>query len=350
MKIKAEQLARSLRGDSQPLFWITGDEPLLIQEAADLVRKHCRDREFSERELYTVDRSFNWEQFRQSTGNLSLFAERKLIELRLQSSKLDDAGKLALADFLESENPDIVVLITSPKLEGSTMNTKWFKSIEGRSLVVQIWPVKRDELPSWLERRLVQAGIHPKPDALQLLIDRIEGNLLAAMQEIEKLKLLAGSDETISLDAQTVMQVVADSSRYNAYQLVDAALLGDLPRTQKILNGLQAEGIFPLLVLGAITRELRTLLPMIEKRESGQAVQAILQSNRVWFNRKQAVGAAISRLRRPLVWSLLEQARHIDQACKGMSSANPWDELSLLLIRLSGADVSTANVDTLNTA
>ena len=159
MKIKVEQLARSLKAEMQPLYWITGDEPLLIQESADQVRKHCRLHDFSERELYTVDRSFNWEQFRQSTGNLSLFAERKLIELRLQSAKLDDAGKLALADFLEEEQTDNVVLVTSPKLESSALNTKWFKSIEARSLVVQVWPVKRDELPGWLERRLVQAAL-----------------------------------------------------------------------------------------------------------------------------------------------------------------------------------------------
>ena len=350
MKIKVEQLARSLKAEMQPLYWITGDEPLLIQESADQVRKHCRLHDFTESELYTVDRSFNWEQFRQSIGNLSLFAERKIVELRLQSAKLDDAGKLALADFLEEEQTDNVVLVTSPKLESSALNTKWFKSIEARSLVVQVWPVKRDELPGWLERRLVQAGIHPKPEALQLLIDRIEGNLLAAMQEIEKLKLLAGRDETISLDAQTVMQVVADFSRYNVYQLVDSALLGDLARTQKVLNGLQTEGLSPLLVLGAITRELRTLLPMIEKRESGQPVNAILQSHRVWFNRKQAVSAAITRLRNPLLWELLEQARIIDQACKGLSSANPWDELSLLLIRLCGANVCTAKQTLLDSA
>ena len=189
---------------------------------------------------------------------------------------------------------------------------------------------------------MLQANIHPEPDALQILIDRIEGNLLAAVQEIEKFKLLAGPDTTIKLDAQTVMQVVADNSRYNAYQLVDAALMGDLPRTQKILNGLQAEDVYPLVILGAVTRELRTLQPMVEKRENGQPLTAIMQTARIFFNRKQAVRTAISRLSSALIWELLEQARLVDQACKGMSPANPWDELSMLLIRLSGSRVSTA--------
>ena len=189
---------------------------------------------------------------------------------------------------------------------------------------------------------MLQANIHPEPDALKILIDRIEGNLLAAVQEIEKLKLLAGASATIKLDAQTVMQVVADNSRYNAYQLVDAALVGDLARTQKILNGLQAGDAYPLVILGAITRELRILQPMVEKRENGQPLTAILQSARILFNRKQAVRTAISRLSGSLIWELLDQARLVDQACKGMNPSNPWDELSMLLIRLSGSQVCTA--------
>ena len=342
MKIKTEQLARTLKADAHPVYWLSGDEPLLLQEAADQVRRYHRDAGFGDREIHTVERNFNWERFRQSTGNLSLFAERKIIELRLQQPKLEDEGKLALADFLETDNSDLVILISSPKLESSVMQTKWFKSIESRSVVVQIWPIDRENLPRWLESRMLQANIYAEPDALQILIDRIEGNLLAAVQEIEKFKLLAGPDTTIKLDAQTVMQVVADNSRYNAYQLVDAALMGDLVRTQKILNGLQAEDVYPLVILGAVTRELRVLQPMVEKRENGQPLTAIMQTARIFFNRKQTVRTAISRLSSALIWELLEQSRQVDQACKGMSPANPWDELSMLLIRLSGSQVSTA--------
>ena len=342
MKIKTDQLARTLKANAHPVYWLSGDEPLLLQEAADQTRQYHRDAGFTDRETHTVDRNFNWGQFRRSTENLSLFAERKIIELRLLQPKLEDEGKLALADFLEANRADLVVLISSPKLESSVIQTKWFKSIESRSVVVQIWPIDRENLPRWLEARMLQANIHLEPDALKILIDRIEGNLLAAVQEIEKFKLLAGASATIKLDAQTVMQVVADNSQYNAYQLVDAALVGDLARTQKILNGLQAGDAYPLVILGAITRELRILQPMVEKRENGQPLTAILQSARVLFNRKQAVRTAISRLSSSLIWELLDQARLVDQACKGMSPANPWDELSMLLIRLSGSQVCTA--------
>ncbi len=343
MKLKAEQLARNLKQQLLPVYWLSGDEPLLMQESADLIRKQLREQGYGDREVFNVDRGFNWEGFNQASSNLSLFAERKLIELRLGSSKLDETGKAAMQSFLSEEQTDVIVVISSPRLESGTMNTKWFKAIESAGAVIQIWPVNRDDLAPWLEQRLLRAGIQAEPAALQLLMDKVEGNLLAAMQEIEKLKLLSpgASGDPVRLDAGTVMQVVADSSRFNAFQLVDAALLGDIGRAQKILDGLRAEDTYPLVILGAITRELRALLPMVEKRESGQAINAILQTARVWFNRKQAVGKALNRLHSTEIWQMLDHARRIDQAIKGMSLANPWDEFSLLLLRLSGNSLNT---------
>jgi DNA polymerase-3 subunit delta len=343
MKIKAEELARSLKAGNSNLVWLSGDEPLLMQEAADQARAHFRKQGFSERDIFSIDRNFDWQLFKQATGNLSLFSERKLLDLRL-SGKLEDDGKAALQEFIDDANPDFAVLLSGPRLEAATLKTKWFKALESGAVVVQIWPINKDGLPSWLEQRLLRAGIQAEPDALQLLIDRVEGNLLAAVQEIEKLKLLANSEDggSIRLDARTVMQVVADSSRYTAFQLVDAALSGDTVRVEKILQGLRAEDVFPLVILGAITRELRSLLPMLEKKEAGQGVNAILQSHHVWFNRKQAVGAALNRLRSADIWAMLDHSRLIDQSIKGLSAANPWDELSLLLLRLAGTRVASA--------
>ena len=343
MKIKAESLSRALSKEQHPLYWITGDEPLLVQEAADTVRKSCRKHGFEEREIFYGDRSFSWEQFSQSMGNLSLFAARRIIELRLESPKLDDTGKKVLGAYLEAPSPDHVVLITSPRIEGSVFNTKWFKAIEQHSGIVQIWPLNRSSLGPWLEQRLAREGIQPDAEALSLLIDRIEGNLLAAMQEIEKLKLLAGVEPgaKVKLDAKTVMQAVADNSRFNAFQMIDAALAGDAARAQRILRGLQAEGIFPLPILGAITRELRILLPMIERRNDGHPISGIIQAGRVIFHRKKVVGAALERLQTGEIWRMLEHARLIDQSIKGMNNAATWDELSLMLLRLSGTRTAT---------
>lgn len=339
MKIKADQLSRTLNNNELQLYWLAGDEPLLMQESADLIRAFYRDKGFSEREVFNVDRNFNWDNFSQASGNLSLFAERKILDVRLSSSKLDDAGKKAIQHYLDELIPDYILLISSPKLDAGTLKTKWFGKIESAGALVQIWPVDRDKLGPWLEQRLRRDGIQAESEAVRLLVDKVEGNLLAAVQEIEKLKLLADAQDgsSIRLDARTVMQLVADNSRYNAYQLVDAALLGDVARSQKMLSGLRNEDVFPLVILGALTRELRNLLPMLEKKEQGQGVNAIVQSARVWFNRKQAVANALSRIDSKTVWELLDHARLIDQSIKGMSGANPWDELSLMLLKLSGS-------------
>jgi len=345
MKIKLEQLSKTLSIHNLPLYWLSGDEPLLMQEAADLIRSQYKENGYTEREILNVDKSFDWGQFFQSTGNLSLFAEKKIIELRLSTAKLEDAGKKAIQHYLSDLNPDYLILLSGPKLDAATLKTKWFSEIEKHGAFMQIWPINRDNLTPWLEQRLLREGIHADTEAIHLLVDKVEGNLLAAMQEIEKLKLLTSgaSKNTIRLDAKTVMQVVADSSRYNAYQLVDAALLGDVSRTQKMLAGLKNEGLFPLIILAAICRELRTLLPMLEKKRDGQGVNAIIQSARVWYNRKQAVAAALARLDTDSVWKLLDHSRLIDQSIKGLSKADPWIELSLLLMHLSGANTGIRN-------
>ncbi len=314
-----------------------------MQEAADLIRNYHRENGFTEREIFSVDKNFDWSSFSQSTGNLSLFSEQKIIELRLSTAKLDEAGKKALQHYLDELNPDYLILISGPKLDAATLKTKWFSEIEKYGALVQIWPVSRENLGAWLEQRLLRDNIQADAESIRLLVDKVEGNLLAAMQEIEKLKLLAGedSDRPIQLDAKTVMQVVADSSRYNVYQLVDAALLGETARSQKMLAALRSEGIFPLVILAAICRELRSLLPMLEKKQQGLGINAIVQSGRVWFNRKQAVSSALSRIDAETVWSMLDHSRAIDQCIKGMSRANPWDELSILLLKLSGPDLAS---------
>ena len=342
MKIKPEQLSRTLSSNNLPLYWLSGDEPLLMQEAADLIRTQYREKGYIEREIFNVDKNFDWGQFLQSIGNLSLFAEKKIIELRLSTAKMEDAGKKAIQHYLSELSPDYLILLSGPKLEVATLKTNWFTAIEKHGVFVQIWPIKTEELSTWLEKRLRREGIQADNEAIHLLGDKVEGNLLAAMQEIEKLKLLASAagKNTVQLDAKTVMQVVADSSRYSAYQLIDAGLLGEVSRTQKMLARLKNEGIFPLIILNAICRELRTLLPMLEKKREGQGVNAIIQSARVWYNRKQAVAAALARLDTQIIWELLDHSRLIDQSIKGLSKADPWIELSLLLLNLSGAKPS----------
>lgn len=336
MKIKPKELMGSLRSSDPALVWLTGDETLLIQEAADQVRAHWRAAGFLEREIFNVDRSFDWENFLQSIGNLSLFGDQKLIEVRL-TGKLDEPGKKALARYCETSDPALRVLVTGPRIEKATLSAKWFKAIEAGNVVLQVWPINRDGLGSWLEQRLLREHIRADAEALQMLVDRVEGNLLAAMQEIEKLRLMRPVEDSaeLRLDGETVARLVADNARFVPFQAVEAALMGDLPRSQKILSGLRGEAIYPLPILNAIVGELRALRPLLHKKAAGQGINAILQSSHVWFNRRPAYGNALRRLDVNAVWRLLEQARGVDQVVKGMRAGDAWEELSRLLAALA---------------
>ncbi|MCB1672028.1 MAG: DNA polymerase III subunit delta [Gammaproteobacteria bacterium] len=344
---KAGQLIPSLKKDLKPVVWIAGDEPLLLQESADAVRSLRRETGFEEREVFTVDRSFDWNSFKESVDNLSLFATRKLIELRLSSPRLEEPGRGYLLDYLQSPNPDYLLLITSLRVEPATMNTRWFKTIEASAWFLPVWPLGIDELPDWLAQRLIKTGLRATPEAIQLLVQRIEGNLLAAVQEIEKLKLLVNpaGDSSHELDADQVLQAVADSSRYTAFNLIDAALVGDPVRTMKILQGLREEGTEALAILGAVCAELRRLLPRLHQVASGQAVARVAdEAVGRNFKRKGTVSRALQRLRAAQIYRLLDQARAVDYAVKGLSPADPWLELESLFLSLSGSPAAISRL------
>lgn len=341
MQISARDLDRQLKGEMRPLYWVSGDDPLLSQEACDSIRAALRAKGFSEREVFNVETSFDWTQFLQLAGSLSLFAERRIIELRFKNAKPDEEGKKALERFLADPGDDTVVLIVGPKLDKAATSTKWFGKLLADGLFVQVWPFKREEMPAWLSNRLKQAGLSASPEALRILADKVEGNLLAAAQDIEKIRLLSGAEgATSALDAETVLDMVADNSRINQFSLVDAALEGDAARALKILSGLQAEGVHPLPILASLSRELDSLLPMLAQRETGQDPRTVAKNARVWSTRIQVVSSALRRLSSAQAWQLLHQARRIDGAIKGLNSANAWDELGLLVLRLSGASTA----------
>lgn len=346
MKIKAAQLRNQLETEPKPVYWISGDEPLLLQESADLVRRYARDNAFEDREIFHAGRGFDWQQFTQSTSNLSLFADKKLLELRLENARLDDMGKSVLLNYIQHPAPDFIVLITSPRLEAAVMNTGWFKKLEAGAVIVQIWPLGIDDLPDWLDRRLQHHHIKATADALQLLVERVEGNLLAAVQEVEKIRLFLGEDGSNStrLDKDTVIELVADSSRYNPFTLIDAALAGDGRRVIRIVNGLRNEGAEPLMLVGAVCAELRRLLPMLQRMEDGQSATSVMKSARINFKRTQVVSRALQRMRPDLIYILLDQARKVDYAAKGLSGNDPWIELDNLFLHMSGIRTATSAI------
>lgn len=343
MRIKPEQLVRSLQRDARPLAWIFGDEPLLVQECADQVREHCRKSGFQDREVFSVERGFDWGGFSLAAANLSLFSERKLIELRLGDAGLDEGGREALLGYLAAPNPDYLLLLTGTQLDKSTLASKWFRNFEDSGYTVQVWPIGVGELPGWLGQRLATAGMRLAPDAMQLLVDRIEGNLLAAVQEIEKLGLLVnpGRQGTKEVSIEEVLEAVADSARFHPFILIDAALAGDGPRCLRIIHGLRDEGTEILSIVGAAGAELRRLLPMLREVEAGRSANEVVESRRLNFKRKAAVGRALLRMRPVHVNNLLDQARLVDFTVKGIRPGDPWLELEKLFLRMAGLNVST---------
>jgi len=332
MQIKAEQLAQRLKQNQLPLVWISGDDPLLVQEACDTVREFARAQGFGERQVLEAGNGFDWNLLLASGNDLSLFAERKLIDLRLHTAKVEDEARKTLLEYLHNPNPDNLLLLTSAKVDKASQSTKWFKQLEEKALFCAIWPPNEQQLPQWIRQRLQKLGMDADTEALQLLAEKVEGNLLAAAQEVEKLRILSNTDQ---LDAATVMQVVADSSRFNVIALTDACLSGNSERALKILSHLEAEGEECLGLTFMVCRELRALSAMLADLEQGHNLNGVLQNHRVWSSRTQMVTGALQRHSQRSLLALLERARRVDQSVKGLLDLRPWDELASLVLGFS---------------
>lgn len=333
MKLRYEQLASHLQQGLQPVYLISGDEPLQVMEAADAIRARARELGFGEREVLHAEAGFDWNALTAASGSLSLFAEQRLLELRLPSGKPGKEGGAALSDYAADPPPDTVLLIICGKIDTASQKSKWYKALEAAGVTLQVWPVEPGALPGWVLNRMRSCGMQPTPEAAQILAERVEGNLLAAAQEVEKLRLLFGEGP---IDVLQVEEGVADSARYDIFELVDTALLGDAPRTTRVIEGLHAEGVEPILVLWALMREIRTLAQMAEELAQGRSIEAVLGQFRVWEKRKGPVRAGLKRhtLRRWL--QLLRRAGRIDRMIKGIEPGNPWDELLQLALLMAG--------------
>jgi len=331
MQIKPDQLAAKLKQNSLPMIWISGDEPLLVQEACDIVRAHAREQGFTEREVLDAGTNFKWEQLLASGNSLSLFAERKLIDLRL-AGKLDDAARDALGAYLDNPNPDNLLLLTSGKIDKQAQSTKWFGKLESLALFCPIWPVSERDLPQWIRQRLQKHGLSADNEAIEVLVERVEGNLLAANQEVEKLRLLVNATH---LDAQTVLEAVVDNSRFTVFALTDACLGGNSGRALNILNHLQAEGEEALFILNMLCREIRALAGIKADVNNGMNPHSAMQTRGVWQNRQSLVSGALERHSTGSLQKLLDRARVVDQSVKGLLDNRPWDEIASLTLGLS---------------
>jgi DNA polymerase III subunit delta len=333
MRVRPEQLEANLARGLRPVYLVSGDEPLLVQEAADAIRARARAQGHGERELMNVEAGFDWSALLAACESLSLFAERRLIELRMPTAKPGDPGARALEAYAARPAEDAVLLIVAGKLDAGAQKSKWLAALDAAGVIVQVWPVDARQLPGWIAARMRTRGMAPTAEAVALLAARVEGNLLAAAQEIDKLLLLHG---TGAIDADAVAAAAADSARFDVYDLAGCVLEGDAARAVRILEGLRGEGVEPPLVLWALARELRGLAAMAFEVERGAPPDAVLGRHRVWEKRKPLMRRALQRHGAARWQALLRQCGRVDRVLKGAAPGRVWDELLQLTIHIAG--------------
>ncbi|MBI3562737.1 MAG: DNA polymerase III subunit delta [Gammaproteobacteria bacterium] len=333
MKTRVEALPEQLRRGLATLYYVSGDEPFQRDQACEWIRRAAHQQGYTERQVLHVERGFDWQWVLRASDNLCLFAERKIVELRLGATKPNaEAGKV-LQHLVTNPLADTLVLIVGDKLEAAQQRSAWFSAIEQQGVVVQVWPLEANRLIPWLVQRLKHRGMQAQPQALQQLADHVEGNLLAAEQEIEKLFLVWGA---VTLTAEQVCAAVADSARFDLFSLSDEALGGDGARATRILFGLKSEGVDPVLILWALAREVRTLARLAEHQAKGDTVEQILTHESIWEKRKPLLRAALKRTKVTDWQGYLCQCAHVDRVIKGQASGRAWDELLKLTLGLAG--------------
>lgn len=331
MKTQPGQLPQLLKKGLSPVYLISGDEPLLVQECCDQVRKAALDAGFVDRLTFHADHQLDWTSVADEFSAMSLFAERRRIEIHLPNGKLGD-GRTVLEQVLQDPPDDIILLLISTRLDAAETRRKWYKELQNKGVHVPVWPIDADKFLGWLQQRASNRGLSLTRGALNILAERLEGNLLAASQELDRLSLLSSTD---TIDEETVEQAVQDSSRFNGFELVTELLAGRAAHASKMIGVLQQEGENPLGLLAVLARDLNLILELRGAVSQGQNAGAFLKKRGVFQpQRARVLEQASRRLNRPQVHRALEACSQIDRAAKGFDNLTPWHylrDLSVLL-------------------
>ena len=332
MKVPFRQLETHLNRSLAKVYLVAGDEPLLVDEALERVRTAAMHAGFTSRELHTAERNFKWVDLLAGTDNLSLFATRKIVEIRLASPKPGDEGSRTIQALCERNDPDTLVIVAiSEKLDSAAARSNWAKAVEQHGAVVEIWPIERGELPRWIQQRAAGVKLRLTSAAAQSLAERVEGNLLAADQEIKRLALTAAGRE---VDEAEVLEFVANSSRFDVFALADAVLAGETGRTFKILSGLRAEGVHPVQISWVLNRDLSLLARLDYAVRHGDNLEGAMLRTGVWRRRQPLVKQALAKFKASRLKALLNEAARVYAALKGVFPAEPWTTLTDFLVAL----------------
>lgn len=332
MRLNLTQLNANLSQGLKPVYLITGDEPLQIAEATDNIRLAAKKAAYLNRQIFSVEGNFNWKQITLATESVSIFADKTIIDLKIPSAKLGFDGSKIITEYCQQANANTLLLISTAKLASASLKSRWVKAIERIGILVQVWPLKDHELIAWLQQRLLKRGLQLEQAAIKILASRIEGNLLAAAQEIEKLYILYGKGQLTLAQVQTV---VADNSRFDVFNLTDAVLSGRVNRMIKILQGLQAEGIVAPVVLWALSRELRCLLEL----KTAADKELVFRKYHVFDNRKQLINKALTRLDLENMQQAFMLSAKADRQIKGQQSGDHWETLLNICLQLAAPSI-----------
>lgn len=342
-QIPLNQLAAHLHKGVQPLYALHGDEPLLQQEALDAIRAAARAQGYTERTSFTVAGAhFDWSAVLAAGGSLSLFADRQIVEIRIPSGKPGKDGAAALQQIAQAArgNDSTLTIVLLPRLDKATKTGAWFGALDAAGISLQIDPVERAQLPAWIAQRLAAQGQRVVAGeegqrTLQFFADRVEGNLLAAHQEIQKLALLHPAGE---LTWAQVESAVLNVARYDVFKLSDAVLGGQVARTQRMLDGLQAEGEAEVLAHWALAEDIRALKRVKDAMNAGKPLPMALRENRVWGNKERQFERILPQASDAALARLLQSAHIVDGIVKGLKApdwpTDGWQALSRLALQM----------------
>ena len=334
MQLRADQLEAHLaRGRLAPVYFISGDEPLQQLECGDQIRAAARAAGYAERLVLEVDKGFAWDALRQALAERSLFGDRRLIDLRMNAPRPGREGGKALAGAAAEAGADSLLLISAGRLDRAALKTAWVKALDKAGALIRVWPIGPAQLPGWIQQRMRALQKQISAEAARLIAERVEGNLLAARQELEKLALLIDKARIESAD---VLGAVADSARYEVFAMIESAFLGDARRALLMLHGLRREGAEPLALFGALLWEFRRACSMAAELEAGAASGAIFARYKIWESRQRAQGALLKRHPARALQGLLKYCAVIDKTLKSSRREEGWDQLSTLLLAISG--------------
>ena len=333
MNIKPEQLQNSLSNQLASTYFAFGAEILLVEQSLSMIKGIARENGFKERFRFDIDGNFSWDSIISLISSPSLFAEKRIIECRLTTGKIGVKGSKALNEILETLPDDILLIISSGKLEMAQQKSKWFKTLDKKGIIIQHWEVQSNQLVGWITRNMSQLGLDSNIEVANAIAYCTEGNLLASMQEIQKLKI-AYPDGKINL--REYLNQIDQQSQYSVFGMIDSALQGDTDKVNKVFNSLVDDSTPPVILVSSLYREIKNLVNMSIELKTNQTIESILNNHRVWQKRKPLISNALKKHSYQKLQKLLLRLGRIDRSLKGMDNLDVYDELQNVVIALSG--------------